>query len=100
MANIGDWLRRTEKPLEGKQPFDWHDFSVAQVVQKEEDYVKVEFACNCMTFDHSNTKKWYNGEYKLLNQTMLSDKLDAHALHCPFKQELVAHSFSNEDTIL
>jgi hypothetical protein len=22
MANIGDWLRRTEKPLEGKAPFD------------------------------------------------------------------------------
>ena len=69
-------------------------------MQVYKEGVRVLFACKCMTYDETDTKFWYNGEYKLLNQTMLSDKLDAHALHCPFKQELVAHSFSNEDTIL
>ena len=88
MANIGDWLRRTEKPLEGKQPFDWHDFSVAQVVQKEEDYVQVQFACNCMTFDGSNGKKWYNGEYESLNAKSYTKCKEEHDAYCQFNSKL------------
>ena len=88
MINIGDWVRRTEKPLEGNQPFDWHDFSIAQVVQKESDYVKVEFACNCMTFDGSNTKKWHTGEYRALNDQSYTANKKAHDTQCTFNKEL------------
>ena len=88
MANIGDWLQRTEKPLEGKAPFDWHDFSVAQVAHINKEGVQVEFACNCMTFDGSNTKMWYNGEYKSLDKKSYQSHKAAHDAQCPFDKNL------------
>ena len=48
----------------------------------EEDGVHVEFACNCMTFNQSATKFWYNGEYESLDMLSLEEKLEAHELHC------------------
>ena len=88
MANIGDWLQRTEKPLEGKEAFDWHDFSVAQVAHIDEEGVHVEFACNCMTFDGSSTKMWYNGEYEVLNDKSYEACKVAHDAQCAFDREL------------
>ena len=88
MVKIGDWLQRTEKPLEGKQPFDWHDFSVAQVAHIDEKGVHVEFACNCMTFDGSSTKMWHNGEYKALDAKSYERCKREHDNHCQFDNKL------------
>lgn len=88
MVNIGDWLKRTEEPLAGKPPFDWHDFSIAQVVQKEKDYVQVKFACNCMTFDGTDSRTWYNGEYIPLDKKSYLSCKKTHDECCLFDKEL------------
>ena len=54
-------------------------------MQIEDDGVKVLFACRCMTYDQSETKFWYHGEYEKLDLQTLEYKLDQHTLHCPYK---------------
>ena len=39
-----------------------------------------------MTYDKSDTKFWYNGEYELLDISTLEKKLSQHTLHCPYKE--------------
>jgi len=57
-------------------------------VQKEKDYVQVKFACNCMTFDGSNNKKWHTGEYRALNAESYEACKVAHDAQCSFDKEL------------
>lgn len=57
------------------------------------------FSCKCMTYDLSGTKFWYNGEYEALDPITLDEKLDSHALHCPFKVEFSATSFPSNEII-
>ena len=37
-----------------------------------------------MTFDETPTKFWNKGEYEPLDPSTLEDKMQAHALHCPY----------------
>ena len=39
-----------------------------------------------MTYDQSNTKFWYHGEYESLDKATLEDKLAQHTSHCPYKE--------------
>ena len=55
-------------------------------MQIEKDGIEVLFACKCMTYDQSNTKFWYHGEYEPLDKATLEDKLAQHTLHCPYKE--------------
>ena len=57
------------------------------------------FSCKCMTHDLSDTKYWFNGEYEPLDPMTLDEKLDAHALHCPFKVYFSAASFPSNKII-
>ena len=59
----------------------------------EDEGVHVLFSCNCMTHDLSETKFWYNGEYEPLDHVSLDQKLDQHAMHCPFNIVFSAASF-------
>jgi len=36
-----------------------------------------------MTYDQSDSKFWFNGEYEPLDSDQISDKLRMHELHCP-----------------
>ena len=58
-------------------------------MQIEKEGVHVLFACKCMTYDRSETKFWYHGEYELLALHTLEDKLEQHKTHCPFSKSLV-----------
>ena len=88
MVNINDWVQRTSQPLAGREPFDWHSWSIAQVAHIDDEGVHVEFACNCMTFDNSSTKMWYHGEYKSLDDQSYIANKEAHDMQCDFNKEL------------
>ena len=68
-------------------------------MRTEEEGGHVLFSCKCMTHDLSETKFWYNGEYELLDRMELDEKLDAHALHCPFGITFSAASFPSDQII-
>jgi len=68
-------------------------------VQIEEEGVHVLFACNCMTFDQTETKFWNNGEYEPLDACTLEEKLEAHALHCPFGVQFSMVGFPSNEII-
>ncbi len=59
-------------------------------MQIEKEGIRVLFACKCMTYDQSETKFWYHGEYDLLALNTLEDKLEQHKTHCPFSKSLLA----------
>ena len=42
-----------------------------------------------MTYDQSDTKFWYHGEYEPLALNTLEYKLEQHKTHCPFSNSLV-----------
>ena len=65
----------------------------------EEEGVHVLFSCKCMTHDLSETKFWYNGEYEPLDRMALDEKIDAHAVHCPFRVVFSAASFPSDEII-
>jgi hypothetical protein len=52
-----------------------------------------------MTHDKSETKFWYHGEYEQLDPMSLDEKIDAHAIHCPFGIIFSAASFPSNDYI-
>ena len=54
----------------------------------EKEGVRVLFACKCMTYDESETKFWYHGEYEPIDMETLGTKLESHRAHCPFNSEL------------
>ena len=66
-------------------------------MRTEEEGVHVLFSCKCMTHDLSETKFWYNGEYEPLDLVSLDEKLDAHALHCPFGIQFSVASFPSDN---
>jgi len=39
-----------------------------------------------MTYDQTEIRLWYNGEYKLLDKSTLNGKLTQHRTHCPYKE--------------
>ena len=43
-----------------------------------------------MTYDQSETKFWYHGEYEPLALETIESKLEQHQTHCPFSKSLVA----------
>ena len=55
-------------------------------MQVAEEGVIVLFACKCMTYDETDTRLWYHGEYEPLNKSSLHDKLKQHDTHCPYKE--------------
>ena len=65
----------------------------------EDEGVHVLFSCKCMTHDLSETKFWYNGEYELLDRMTLDEKLDAHAVHCPYGEVLSAAAFPSDQIV-
>jgi len=88
MVKLNDWLRRTEFPLEASQPFDWHEYSIAQVVHIDKDYVEVDFACNCMTFDGTSKRCWNHGEYIPLDDESYKKHKETHDSCCLFEEKL------------
>lgn len=68
-------------------------------MRTEEEGIHVLFSCKCMTHDLSETKFWYDGEYEPLDPASLDEKLNAHALHCPFSTVFSAASFSSDQII-
>jgi|6_EtaG_2_1085325.scaffolds.fasta_scaffold38670_4 hypothetical protein len=52
-----------------------------------------------MTYDESETKFWYHGEYEELDPMTLDEKLDQHARHCPFGVKFSAASFPSTQII-
>ncbi len=61
-------------------------------MQVAEEGVIVLFACKCMTYDESETKFWFHGEYEPLNIGSVEEKLEQHAAHCPYGEAVVALS--------
>lgn len=88
MVKLNDWVQRTEFPLAGKEPFDWHEYSIAQVVRIDEECVEVDFACNCMTFDGSSSKLWYHEEYLPLDDKSYAKHKETHDACCLFGEKL------------
>ena len=86
MIKVGNWVQRSKDPLPVNETFDWYPWSIAQVVQLDDDGIHVLFACKCMTYDESGLKFWLHGEYEPLNKSSLHDKLEQHDIHCPYKE--------------
>ena len=39
-----------------------------------------------MTYDESETRVWFHGEYEPLDNNTLEEKLSQHKSHCPYKE--------------
>ena len=59
-------------------------------MQIEKEGIHVLFACECMTYDQSESKFWYHGEYEPLALETIQSKLEQHQTHCPFSKSFVA----------
>ena len=68
-------------------------------MQIETGGVQVLFACRCMTYDQSDTKFWYHGEYEPLNFNTLHNKLDQHSLHCIFDSTISTYAMGNSQAL-
>ena len=88
MVKIGDWVQRTEEPLDWMKPFDWHQFAFGQVVHIDTDEtVMVEFPSRLMSVsnisDRSDRfKNWNKGEYLLLDDESRKIKQKQFDHHC------------------
>tara|TARA_R110002020_G_scaffold55309_2_gene153571 strand:+ start:1785 stop:1973 length:189 start_codon:yes stop_codon:yes gene_type:complete len=57
-------------------------------VHIDEEYVEVDFACSCMTFDGSSKKLWAHGEYLPLDDNSYKKHKKDHDSCCSLGSEL------------